>query len=131
MANPSKAKGTRWETAVVRFLRDAGLYAIKPRQEGFQDVGDIHVAGLLTLQAKDYKDLASALRNGTDGARVQRVNAGLAYGAAVIKRARRPVEDAYVVFRLGDLPELVRALTRAEALYPSDTEETDEGGTSP
>jgi len=120
MSNPQKAKGTRWETAVTRFLRDAGLYAYKPRQEGFRDVGDIHVPPF-TLQAKDWKDLAGALREGTDGARAQRIHAGLPFGAAVIKRARRPVEDAYVVVRLGDFPDLVRALIAAEADSPPDT----------
>lgn len=113
MSNPQKAKGTRWETAVVRFLRDAGIYAYKPRQEGWKDVGDIH-APPFTLQAKDWKDVLGALREGTDGARVQRVNAGLPFGAAVIKRARRPVEDAYVVIRLGDLPDLIRAVIAGE-----------------
>lgn len=113
MSNPQKAKGTRWETAVVRFLRDRGLYAYKPRQEGFRDVGDIHVPPFV-LQAKDWKDVLGALREGTDGARVQRVNAGLPYGAAVIKRARRPIEDAYVVIRLGDFPDLVRDLIAGE-----------------
>lgn len=127
MSNPQKAKGTRWETAVVRFLRERGLYAVKPRQEGFLDVGDIHVPPF-TLQAKDYKDVLAALRNGTDGARVQRVNAGLPFGAAVIKRARRPIEDAYVVIRLGDFPDLVRALTGTEADSLSATTDDPEGG---
>lgn len=129
MSNPQKAKGTRWETAVTRFLRDAGLYAYKPRQEGFRDVGDIHVPPF-ALQAKDWKDVVGALREGTDGARVQRGHAGLPFGAAVIKRARRPIEDAYVVVRLGDFPDLVRAVTRGEAHSPP--EQTDnEGGTNP
>lgn len=114
MSNPRKAKGTRWETAVVRWLRDQGLYAYKPRQEGFADVGDIH-APPVVLQAKDWKDVVSALREGTDGVRLQRLRAGLPFGFAVVKRARRPVEDAYLVGRLGDLPDLIRALTDAEA----------------
>src|SRR5690606_10543974 len=100
-------------TAVYRFLQDAGVFAYKPRQEGFRDVGDVH-APPFVLQAKDWKDVVSALREGTDGARVQRVNAGMPFGAAVVKRARKPVEDAYVVMRLGDLPDLIRALTESE-----------------
>lgn len=115
MSNPAKAKGTAFETAIVRSLRDAGLYAIKPRQEGFKDLGDIHVEGIATLQAKNYKDVATGLRMGVDGAQVQRVNAGLPYAFAVIKRARKPVEDSYVVMRLGDFPEVVRALRGAVA----------------
>lgn len=110
MSNPQKAKGTAWETAIVRFFREHGFYAIKPRQEGFKDVGDIHVEGLFTLQAKNYKDVATGVRLGVEGAQVQRVNAGLPFGLAVVKRARKPVEEAYVVMRLGDLPDLVRAV---------------------
>jgi len=109
VSNPRKAKGTRWETAVTRFLRDHGVFAYKPRQEGFRDVGDVH-APPFALQAKDWKDVVSALREGTDGARVQAVHAGLPFGAAVVKRARKPVEDAYLVLRLGDLPALIEAI---------------------
>ncbi len=114
MSNPRKAKGTRWETAVTRYLRDQGIYAYKPRQEGYRDVGDIH-APPFVLQAKDWKDVVSALREGTDGARLQAHHAGLPFGAAVIKRARKPVGDAYVVLRLADLPDLIRALTQGDA----------------
>lgn len=113
MANSQKAKGTRWETAVLRFLRDAGLYAVKPRQEGFLDVGDIH-APPFVIQAKDYADLLAGIRAGVDGYQVQRANARLPFGVAVVKRARKPVEDAYVVLRLGDLPDLIRAVQRGE-----------------
>lgn len=112
MANPQKARGTAFETAVLRYLRDAGLYAVKPRQEGREDVGDIHVAGLVVLQAKAYtRDLLAAIRDGVDGARLQRLHARLPFGFAVVKRPRKPIEEAYVVLRLADLPELVRALS--------------------
>ena len=114
MSNPRKAKGTRWETAVYRWLQDRGVFVYRPRQEGFRDVGDLH-APPVVLQAKDWKDVASALREGVEGARVQARHAGFPFGFAVVKRARKPVEEAYVVLRLGDLPPLLRALTDAEA----------------
>ncbi|WP_166139595.1 hypothetical protein [Nocardioides ochotonae] len=57
----------------------------------------------------------TALREGVEGVRVQRLHADLPYGAAVVKRARKPVEDAYVVLRLGDFPRLVRDLIAAES----------------
>lgn len=110
MTNPQKAKGTRAETAVERFLRDEGIYAYKPRQAGFKDIGDVH-APPFVLQVKDWKDVTSALREGTEGARIQAHNAGFPFGAAVVKRARKPIEDAYLVMRLADLPALIRALT--------------------
>jgi hypothetical protein len=120
MSNPQKAKGTAWETAIVRFLREAGLYAIKPRQEGTRDVGDVHVEGLVVLQAKNYRDLATGIREGIEGVAEQRLHAGLPFGFAVVKRARKPVEEAYVVLRLGDLPDLVRALDGRPALSDPD-----------
>jgi hypothetical protein len=109
VSNPQKAKGTRWETAVERFLTANGVKAYKPRQAGFLDKGDI-IASPFTLQAKDYRDVVTALRNGVEGAQVQRVNAGEPFAAAVVKRARKPVEEAYLVMRLGDLPDLIRAI---------------------
>ena len=113
MANANARKGNAWETKILNFLRDAGLYAVKPRQEGFLDVGDIH-APPFVIQAKDYKDLLAGIRAGVDGYQVQRSNARLPFGVAVVKRARKPVEDAYVVLRLGDLPDLIKAAQKAE-----------------
>ncbi|MGZ0151854.1 hypothetical protein ACXJJ3_32680 [Kribbella sp. WER1] len=109
MSNPNKEKGTRWETAVERFLLDNGIKAYKPRQAGFLDKGDI-IASPFTLQAKDWRDVTSALREGVAGAQVQKVNSGEPFAAAVVKRARKPVEESYLVMRLADLPELIRAL---------------------
>lgn len=113
MTSAQKRKGTAFETAVLRFLRDAGLYAVKPRQEGHRDVGDIW-APPFVIQAKNYSDLLAGIRAGVDGYQVQRSNAGMPFGVAVVKRARKPVEDAYVVLRLGDLPDLIRAVQRGE-----------------
>ena len=123
MSNPQKAKGTRWETAVTRFLIDAGLRAFKPRQAGRLDIGDIHV-GPIVLQAKDYRDVVTGIREGTEGVREQRLHAGAPYGFAVVKRARKPVEDAYVVVRLGDFPKIARALIEHDAATGPITDST-------
>lgn len=120
MSSPQKAKGTRWESAVTDFLRAAGLRAYKPRQEGLDDVGDIH-AGPAVVQAKDWRSWESAIREGLDGA----VRQAAAWDArlrgagapsmpvAVVKRARRPVGDSYAVLRLSDLALLLRAAEAA------------------
>lgn len=114
MANPQKAKGTRWERDVVEFLKGAGLKVYKPRQEGFRDVGDIHCPPF-ALQAKDWKDVVSALREGLSGAVLQAVHADLPFGAAVVKRARKPVGEAYFLLRLEDGARLMKRLREAEA----------------
>lgn len=122
MSNPNKAKGTRWETAITRYLQDAGLLAYKPRQEGHKDVGDIHVAGTFVVQAKDWKDILAGIREGVEGVRVQKGHARMPFGVAVVKRPRKPIEDAYVVMRLGDFPQLVRAVTTPQADSVLDTD---------
>lgn len=121
MTNPQKSKGTAFETAIYRFLQDAGLFAYKPRQEGHKDIGDIH-APPFVIQAKNYKDIPTALRAGVDGAAVQRRHARMPFGVAVIKRPRKPIEEAYVVMRLGDFPKLVRAVTTPQADSVLDTD---------
>ena len=122
MSNPAKAKGTRWETAVQRFLEEAGIFAYKPRQAGRDDIGDVH-APPFVIQAKDYRDILAGLREGVEGVRVQRIHAKMPFGVAVVKRARKPVADAYVVLRLGDFPDLVRAVQAGVAAYEQDTED--------
>ena len=41
MSNPSKQRGTAWETGLVRYLREQGLDADRLRQTGKNDEGDI------------------------------------------------------------------------------------------
>lgn len=113
MTSPQAAKGSKWERDVVGFLRGLGLRVYRPRQEGFEDVGDVHV-GPAVLQAKDWRDWQSAIREGLDGAVAQarawdakHGNASRSYPAAVVKRARRGVADAYVVMRLEDFVRLL------------------------
>lgn len=116
MSNAAKAKGTRWETTVLAHLRTVFPRAYKPRQEGFEDIGDIH-AGRLVVQAKDWRSWEAAIREGLDGAVRQAATwatstrstgtAGEPIGVAVVKRARRPVGEAYAVLRLDDLLRLL------------------------
>jgi hypothetical protein len=120
MANAAKAKGTRWETAVVRYLRDHwGVPARRAVQEGRLDVGDIHGVEPFILQAKDYTDTVTGLRVGTDGAVVQARNAGEDYGAAVVKRARASVSRAYVAMTAATFARLLLRLRRAETALAS------------
>lgn len=102
-----KRKGTRWESDVVAHLKTLGIRAYRPAQTGFKDVGDVHGVSPFVIQAKDWADVTSALREGVDGARVQAENAGERYGVAVVKRARKPVGSAYVVMTLDDWARLL------------------------
>lgn len=98
--NAKKAKGTLFETQVVRFLRAASVPAAKPRQSGRHDVGDIHVDDDIVLQAKAWQNTATALVAGVAGAQVQAGHARRMFGIAVIKKPRGSIGDAYVVMPL-------------------------------
>lgn len=114
MANPAKAKGTAWETAVVRFLREAGLdTARRNAQHGAKDVGDIGGVPHFAIEAKDHATLAFS--EWLDQAEAEAANAGEDFGVVVAKRRRRPVGDAYVVMTLETFTRLVQALLGAEA----------------
>lgn len=107
MANPNKAKGTRFETDVTRALCAAGIPAHKPRQAGRHDIGDIHIGTNFILQAKAWRDVTSALRVGTAAAQAQAEHAGREFGAAVIKKARGNVLDSYVAMPLATFIRLL------------------------
>jgi hypothetical protein len=104
----SKDKGTKWERDVSTFLTERGFRAVRVAQHGVRDVGDIHVEGQdLILEAKDWRDVASALREGTEQAVREARNAKRKYGFAVVKRARKPVSEAYVVMTLEQLVSMM------------------------
>lgn len=101
MSNPSKAKGTRAETQVVRFLRERGLPASRRPLHGSKDEGDIIVhcpfgepvvlevkAGKQT-QNPNRKQLAEWL----DQAWVERSNSGMQCILVVVRYNRR-LKDA-------------------------------------
>ncbi|MFD6638348.1 hypothetical protein ACFWDN_21305 [Micromonospora chalcea] len=112
----NKAKGTRWETALVRLFRAAGIRAYRPAQEGFRDTGDLHGLDPFTGQAKDWASWQAAIREGLDGAEAQRVNARMDYGVAFVKRARRSAGGGYAVLTVATFVRLLLRLRRAEAL---------------
>lgn len=105
---PDKTAATRFETAVVDFLKAEGLEAAKPRQTKWYDVGDIWVGDDVILQAKFYTNFTSALRDGVTGAQLQAERARRPYGFAVIKRPGKPIADAYVALPLKDLVKLLK-----------------------
>ena len=108
MANPNKAKGTRHETDIVNYLNDEGLSVYRPAPGGPRDTGDIHGLPDFAIQAKNWKNVADAVREGTDGAEKQRENLGVPFGINIVKRPRRPISDAYVVMRLSTFVRMLR-----------------------
>lgn len=112
----NKAKGTAFETLTVRALNAFGIGARRAVQAGRNDVGDLHGLGPWAGQCKDWRSWQDAIREGLDGVEKQRVHARVSYGVAFVKRARRPVGEAYAVQTLATWARVAKRLQRAEAL---------------
>lgn len=114
MSNANAAKGQRWEKAIVDFLSPFfGRAVVRPRQEGYLDVGDIHISPFI-IQAKDHARLDFS--GFVDDAELQASHAGEPYGVAVVKRRGQGSGRAYVVHSLASFTRVVIRLRRAESL---------------
>lgn len=103
----SRAKGTAWETAIVRYLTEHGYpHAERRALHGHADKGDI--AGLpgVVLEAKAAKQMA--LSEWLTELEAEIANARAATGAVVVKRRQRQVKDAYAVLPFGRFVELLK-----------------------
>jgi len=100
MTNPSKAKGTAWESAVVNWLRStAGFDARRKVQAGgLGDQGDITVEETpwLVIEAKAAK--AHDFAGWVGEANIEARNAGVSTGVVWVKRrGKASPQDGYVV----------------------------------
>ncbi|WP_079134544.1 hypothetical protein [Streptomyces sp. EN16] len=112
MANPSKQKGSMWESALVAYLREHhNPGAHRNVQMGAKDIGDIDGYYLHALEAKAEKTitLADYIRQ----ANKEAVNAGQPYGCAVVKRRMKGTADGYVV---RDVATDVRLMNRMQEM---------------
>lgn len=90
MANPSKARGTRWESAIRDYLNGVLGYEHpadwrlikRAAQEGARDVGDLH-AWPFIIEAKDVK--SPSVPTWLSQAAVESYNAGFPLGVVVHK----------------------------------------------
>lgn len=101
--------GPQFERDVTKALRDAGLVAKRPTQTRIVDIGDIHLGDDFILQAKAWQNTASALREGTKDAQVQAYQARRPFGAAVIKKSRGAIADAFVAMPLSTFIEFYKS----------------------
>lgn len=94
--NRSKARGTAWESAIVKYLRAHGHpFAERRALAGNQDKGDIALPGIV-IEAKNCAkfDLAGWL----DEATLEAANAGVPVGVVWFKkRGSTNPGDAYVL----------------------------------
>jgi hypothetical protein len=114
MANPSKIKGTRFESDVVAHLRENGFpHAERRALAGNVDKGDI--TGLGPRWVIECKAVAAIkLAEFVDEAECERVNAGADYGVAVVKRRGKGVSRAYAVMEWDKFVELMGEVEGAQ-----------------
>jgi Holliday junction resolvase len=107
MTNPQKIKGSAWERAVADWLSENG-FPMADRRYGAghtQDKGDIIGVPNFALECKDHATIN--LAQFLDEAIIEAVHAKARFGAAIIKRRRKPVDQAYVVMSLSQWAELI------------------------
>ncbi|GIE46383.1 hypothetical protein [Actinoplanes lobatus] len=108
----SKAKGTRWESLIVRYLIEQGFPAIERRAlNGSSDKGDI--AGLpVVVEAKNCR--TTALAAWVDEATVEARNAGVEVGVVWHhRRGKASPGDGFVTMSGAAFVELLRQVSGA------------------
>ncbi|CAM5406055.1 hypothetical protein ACTFBT_01050 [Streptomyces microflavus] len=112
MANPSKAKGTAWESAWTAYIREHHTpTAHRNVQMGAKDIGDVSGYFLHAAELKAEKTIT--LSSYIAQANKEAVNAGQPYGCAVIKRRMKGTADGYVV---RDVATDVRLMNRMQEM---------------
>lgn len=107
MVNPSRIKGTAFESAVVDYLHTQGApHAERRALNGRGDRGDIAGTPDMVWECKATKaiDLAGFIAE----LHTEMANDGARHGAVIIKRRQHPVRRAYAVMQLDQLCDLLR-----------------------
>ena len=104
----NKAKGTAFETDIVRFLVDNGFpYAERRALAGTFDLGDITGCPGLVWEAKNHKTLKFS--EWLDETETERQNANADYGVLVAKRrGKGDAGEQYAVMRVADMVRLLK-----------------------
>ncbi|WP_327379404.1 hypothetical protein [Streptomyces sp. NBC_01212] len=96
MANPSKQKGSAWESAWTAYIREHhNPDAHRNVQMGAKDIGDVSGYYLHAAELKAEKTIT--LSAYIAQANKEAVHAGQPYGCAVVKRRMKGTADGYVV----------------------------------
>ena len=110
--NPSKQKGTAYETAVAEWFSDRGFPTHRRASTGANDQGDLRIAGMAaTVECKNHK--AINLAGWVDELVVERRNAAAKIGVLAIKRRGRNAGGSYFVVDAETLIVLLDCYDRA------------------
>ena len=102
MTNPQKRKGDQFEREVLDFLRSRFgklLSRFRRTKAGASmDIGDFEGDDLVAYECRNYREMrvAAAVDDATRHAEV----AGVQWPLAILKRTRKPVDQAYAVMPL-------------------------------
>lgn len=100
MANPSKQRGTAFETACVEYLRAHGFPEAERRtQHGNKDRGDVSGVCSVAIELKACREIT--LASFIDEAIVEQANAGASSHLVVAKRRMKGIDRAYAVQEFG------------------------------
>ena len=118
MSSANKRKGTAFESALRDYAIRLRHKAFRPAQAGAGDIGDVHIDGLVCVQAKDVArwSVAQHLQDALDQAQ----RAGLPFAALVMKKRRASIGEAYVVMNYDTLLALLSRLELAEYFVQAD-----------
>jgi hypothetical protein len=106
VSSPSKRKGTAFERAVADYLDERLPWQIdRMIQHGAFDRGDIIGVPDWALECKATREFK--LAQFVDEAETEAGNAGVPFGAAIVKSPGRAVGDAFVVMSLRQFAEMV------------------------
>jgi Holliday junction resolvase len=108
MTNPSKAKGTRFESEVVEYLQTQGApHAERRALAGTLDKGDITGLGPgIVIECKAHKTMA--LAGWVDETLQEMANAAATVGVTVHKRRGTHARKSYATLQLDVLCHLLR-----------------------
>jgi Holliday junction resolvase len=101
----ARAKGTKFETDIVNFLKENGYPDAERWGSSNMDLGDIRGVPMV-LEAKDHKSMT--LAEWCKQAAVSAVKANKLW-AVIHKRARKGTREAYVTMSLEQFVVLMRA----------------------
>ena len=110
MANPSKERGTRWESAVAKFLQSKGFPVWRMAQTGAQDEGDLGGLPSWAFECRDRQkmDLSKNVRDANSRA----IAKGALYGVTIMKKRNSAVGSAYVAMDLETFAEILEIIER-------------------
>ncbi len=126
MSNPSKQRGTAWESALVRYLADNGFPHVERRAlNGTQDRGDIAGIPGVVIEAKNCK--TATLGVWVDEAAVEQANDGAAHAAVWHhRRGKASPADGFVTMTGAQWVRLLRQAGYGDPIE-LDTEPDHEG----